>query len=203
MFATAMIGSYVLSFQVYLALPLQAALLTPRSESLVVASVFVVSGLVAVAGQLRITRWFGARWGPGRSLVAGMIVLAASYVPLVIIPDAHRFGTAIAVAGLLLCAALLAVGSAAVFPFEMDTVVALSGGRLVATHYGFYNTIVGIGILVGNLVTGSVMGAAQRSGLGGAFWAGLAMVGVAAALALAKLDRRGRLQPPIAASAPT
>jgi Na+/melibiose symporter-like transporter len=150
---------------------------------------------------LRITRWFGARWGPGRSLVAGMLVLATSYVPLIVIPDGNRFGTAVAVAGLLVCAALLAVGSAAVFPFEMDTVVALSGGRLVATHYGFYSTIVGIGILVGNLATGLVMGAAQRSGHGGVFWAGLAMVGVAAALALARLDRRGRLQPPVAASA--
>lgn len=47
MFAVAMIGSYVLSFQVYLALPLQASLLTPRFQSLLVAAVFVVSGLVA------------------------------------------------------------------------------------------------------------------------------------------------------------
>jgi len=203
LFACAMIGCYVLSFQVYLALPLQASFLTPQSESLVVASIFVVSGLVAVAGQLRITRWFAARWGAGRSLVVGMIVLAASYVPLIIAPDGNRFGTSIAVTGLLMCAGFLAVGSAAVFPFEMDTVVALSGGRLVATHYGFYNTIVGIGILVGNLATGSLMGAAQRVGLGEVFWAGLTVVGVIAALALARLDRRGRLQPPVVASAAT
>jgi hypothetical protein len=36
----------------------------------------------------------------------------------------------------------------------MDTIVALSRGRLVATHYGVYNTICGIGITVGNLLTG-------------------------------------------------
>jgi MFS family permease len=197
-FAAAMIGSYVLSFQVYLALPLQASFLAPHSESLIVASVFVVSGLVAVAGQLRITRWFAARWGSGRSLVVGMTVLAASYVPLIVMPDGDRFGTAVAVAGLLLCAAMLAVGSAAVFPFEMDTVVALSGERLVATHYGFYNTIVGFGILVGNLVTGSIMDVAQRGGLGELFWAGLALIGIASALALRGLDRRNRLQPNVA-----
>ncbi len=202
LFATAMIGSYVLSFQVYLALPLQASFLTQHSQSLVVASIFVVSGLVAVAGQLRITRWFAARWGSGRSLVVGLTVLAVSYVPLIVFPDGNRFGTAAAVAGLLLCAAMLAVGSAAVFPFEMDTVVALAGGRLVATHYGFYNTVVGIGILIGNLVTGSVMGIAQRAGLGELFWAGLVLVGVAAALMLRRLDRRGRLRPTVAAQPP-
>lgn len=199
LFATAMIGSYVLSFQVYLALPLQASLLAPQSESFVVASVFVVSGVVAIAGQLRITRWFAARWGSGRSLVVGLTVLAAAYAPLIVFPDGKRLGTTAAIAALLLCAATLAVGSAAVFPFEMDTVVALSGGRLVATHYGFYNTVVGIGILIGNLVTGSVMGAAQRAGVGELFWAGLVSVGLAAALMLHRLDRRGLMQPTVEA----
>ena len=50
---------------------------------------------------------------------------------------------------------LLAVGSAAVFPFEMDTVVSLADNRLTGTHYGFYNAIVGAGLLVGNLAIGS------------------------------------------------
>ncbi|MGV7756257.1 MFS transporter, partial [Mycobacterium kansasii] len=79
LFAAAMIGSYVLTFQVYLALPLQASLLTPRLQSWLVAAVFVVSGVVAVAGQLHITRWFAARWGARRSLVVGLTILAASF----------------------------------------------------------------------------------------------------------------------------
>lgn len=127
LFAAAMIGSYVLTFQVYLALPLQASMLTPRSGKALVAALFVISGLVAVLGQLRITRWFTKRWGPGRSLAIGVAILAASFVPLTVIPDGHRFGTPAAVGALLLSAAMLAVGSAAVFPFEMDTVV--SPGR--------------------------------------------------------------------------
>lgn len=67
LFAAALIGSYLLSFQVYLALPLHARNLVPHAESAIVAGVFVVSGLVAVAGQLKITRWFAKRWGPGRA----------------------------------------------------------------------------------------------------------------------------------------
>ena len=189
LFAAAMIGSYVLSFQVYLALPLQATFLSPRYESALVAAIFVVSGLVGVAGQLRITRWFAARWEPGRCLAIGLTVLAASFVPLALIPDSQRFGIIPAVAALLVSAAMLAVGSAAVFPFEMDTVVTLARGRLVATHYGFYNTIVGVGILLGNLATGVIMGAARQAGLSELVWAGLILIGTIAALALRRLDR--------------
>ncbi|WP_082632482.1 MFS transporter [Mycobacterium kyorinense] len=188
LFAAAMIGSYVLTFQVYLALPLQASMLAPRSQTWLVAALFAVSGLVAVAGQLRITRWFATRWTSGRSLVIGMIILAASFVPLIIVPDTQRLGAAAAVGALLLSAALLALGSAAVFPFEMDTVVALAGGRLVATHYGFYNTIVGAGILLGNLATGSLFGATHRLGVGELLWAALTFVGVSAAVALHRLN---------------
>lgn len=203
LFALAMIGSYVLSFQVYLALPLQASLLTKHYQSLLVAAIFVVSGLVAVAGQLRITRWFAARWGPGRCLAIGLAILAASFLPLLIIPDSSRLGVVAAAAALLVSAAMLAVGAAAVFPFEMDTVMALAGGRLVGTHYGFYNTIVGVGILGGNLVTGWAMGAARQLGVGELVWAGLFLVGVTAALALHVLDRNHHLQPQAAGEYPT
>ncbi len=195
LFAAAMIGSYVLSFQVYLALPLQAGILAPSDQSLIVAGIFVVSGVVAVFGQMRITRWFAARWRPGRSLVVGLAVLSAAFIPLMVIPDSERLGHGAAVAALLVAAGLLAVGSAAVFPFEMDTVVSLADGRLVGTHYGFYNTIVGIGILAGNLATGSLMHAAHLAGVDELVWVGLALIGLLSATALYRLDRTGRLQP--------
>ncbi|MGH3561117.1 MAG: MFS transporter, partial [Mycobacterium sp.] len=65
---------------------------------------------------------------------------------------------------------------------------------LVATHYGFYSTIVGVGILVGNLATGAVMDAGRRVGHGELVWAGLVLVGAGAALALHRLDRGHHLQ---------
>lgn len=195
LFAAAMISSYVLSFQVYLALPLQAKFIAPQVESLVVAAVFVVSGLVAVAGQLRITRWFAARWGSGHSLVIGLLILAVAFVPLIAFPDNGRLGQFAAVAALLVTACVLAIGSAAVFPFEMDTVVSLAHNRLVGTHYGFYNTIVGIGILLGNLATGSLMQTASNAGAPELIWIGLVLVGLLAAAALYGLDRTGRLRP--------
>lgn len=194
-FAIAMIGSYVLSFQVYLALPLHAAALAPHAESALVAAIFVVSGAVAVAGQLRITRWFSARWGTGHSLVLGMGVLAASFIPLMIVPENARFGTAAAITALLVTAGLLAIGSAAVFPFEMNTIVSLANDRLVATYYGFYNTVVGVGILAGNLATGSLMEVFQEIGAPELLWVTLGVIGAVAAFALHRLDRTGRLEP--------
>ncbi|WP_063002351.1 MFS transporter [Nocardia mikamii] len=194
-FAVAMIGSYVLSFQVYLALPLQAGYLSPGHAQALTSALFVVSGVVAVAGQLRITAWFRRRWGTGRGLVVGMGVLAASFLPLLLVPGPRPFGTVAAVAALLMSAAILAAGTAAVFPFEMDTVVSLSGGALVATHYGFYNTVVGVGILTGNLVTGVVLDAARSAGLDAVVWAGFAAIGALAAFALAALERSARAQP--------
>ncbi|MFE3259229.1 MFS transporter [Nocardia sp. NPDC059229] len=191
-FALAMIGSYVLSFQVYLALPLQAEYLAGERAQTVTSALFVISGLVAVAGQLRITAWFRKRWGTGRGLVVGVALLAAAFVPLAVLPAPRPFGAPAAIGALLLAAAVLAVGTAAVFPFEMDTVVSRSGNRLVATHYGFYNTVVGIGILVGNLATGALLGAAHAVGADWAVWLGLAVIGALAAFALHALNRSDR-----------
>ncbi|NNH75136.1 MFS transporter [Nocardia uniformis] len=187
-FALAMIGSYVLSFQVYLALPLHAELVAGNRAQALTSAIFVISGVVAVVGQLRITAWFRARWGTGRSLAIGVAVLALAFLPLAVIPAPDRFGPAAAATALLIAAGLLAVGTAAVFPFEMDTVVSLSGDRLVATHYGFYNTVVGIGILLGNLATGAVVGAARAAGVDWAVWVGLMVIGAVSACALYRLD---------------
>ncbi|CAM4177259.1 Multidrug resistance protein MdtH [Mycobacterium basiliense] len=190
-FAVAMTGAYVLSFQIYLALPMQASALVPHKQSVVVAAMFALSGLIAIAGQLRITRWFAARWGLARSLVVGATILAASFVPLAVVPNGERFGTVAGITALLLSASLLAVASAALFPFEMRTVVALSGDRLVATHYGFYSTIVGVGILVGNLGVGWLMTMAHRLNADELVWSGLVLVGLAAVAGLVRLDRHG------------
>ncbi|MGX7730223.1 MFS transporter [Rhodococcus sp. 2H158] len=198
LFAAAMIGSYVLSFQVYLALPLQAEVIAPdqASGTVLVTSLFVVSGLVAIAGQLRITSWCGNRWGPGHSLAVGMVIMAAAFVPVAVSSSAAGAFWAVAAGALVLSAAILAVGTAAVFPFEMDTVVALSGNRLVATHYGFYNTVVGVGILLGNLGTGAVFGWAADAGLEWLIWVLLTAIGGGCAAALFLLHRTGRLTAP-------
>nr|WP_051030379.1 MULTISPECIES: MFS transporter [Nocardia] len=195
-FAVAMTGSYVLSFQVYLALPLHARTLAGSDEKWLVSAIFVVSGVVAIAGQLRITAALAARFTTGTALVAGMSVMAVAFVPLALVPTAEPFGFVAACAALLLTAVVLAIGTAAVFPFEMDTVVSLTDGRLVATHYGFYNTVVGIGILIGNLATGAVFGTATAHGATRWIWIGLSATGALVALGLARLHRHSQPHTP-------
>ncbi|MBF6189732.1 MFS transporter [Nocardia implantans] len=196
LFAGAMISSSVLAFQVYLALPVHAARIAADSATMLMTAVFVLSGLIAIAGQLRITRWFGRRWGRAHSLAIGMAILASAFVPLVLIPGTG-IGVWPAIGALLVTAAVLGIGAAAVFPFEMDTVVALSGNRLVATHYGLYNTIVGVGILLGNLGIGTLLDRTREAGMSALSWAALVAVGAVAAAGLFALARSGRLDAPV------
>jgi MFS family permease len=179
LFALAMTGSYVLSFQVYLALPLASG------SAVLTAVLFAVSGVLAVVGQMRVTAWARARFGPDRALAAGMLVLGLAFLPAI-------FG---GWPGLVLCAALLALGTMVVFPFEMDKIVSLSGDRLVATHYGLYNTVVGVGILFGNLLTGIAFDAAARAGVPWVPWLALTSVGLGCAWALRKLALKNLASP--------
>ncbi|MFC9393686.1 MFS transporter [Streptomyces sp. NPDC057027] len=176
LFSLAMTGSYVLSFQVYLALPLAAG------GTGVTTALFVVSALVALAGQLRITAWTRRRLSRERCLVLGLALMGGAFL----VPAALGRG----LVGLLLCAAVLAVANAVLYPYEMDTVVALSRGRWVATHYGLYNTVCGIGITLGNLGTGALL---DVTGWSAVPWLALCAVGLGCAAAMALLARGGRL----------
>ncbi|MER7952958.1 MFS transporter [Streptomyces sp. NPDC096079] len=176
LFSLAMTGSYVLSFQVYLALPLAAG---GTAET---TALFVVSALVALAGQLRITAWCRRRLSRERCLVLGLALMGGAFL----VPAVLGRG----LVGLLLCAAVLAVANAVLYPYEMDTVVALSRGRWVATHYGLYNTVCGIGITLGNLGTGALL---DVTGWSAAPWLVLCAVGLLCAAAMALLGRGGRL----------
>ena len=199
-----MTGFYVLSYQVYLALPMQARniVTTDDGATVLVAVVFAVSGGITIAGQLRVTAWCRARWGAGRALGRGLAVLGIGFVPMVLAdlaavlapqPPRSGWGTVIGVVALLATATLLALGTAVVAPFEMDTIVVLSRDRLVATHYGLYNTVCGAGILLGNLGTGWALDLARSLDVPYVPWAALLAVGLLSSAALSALDRRGLL----------
>ncbi|WP_436846089.1 MFS transporter [Streptomyces chartreusis] len=203
LFSAAMIGSYVLSFQVYLALPLEVRRLGGDGTfgTAAVAVLFAVSGLSTILGQTRVTAWCKARYEPGQALVRGLAAMGLAFVPLltataVPVPESGVGLWLLAAVPPTLAALLLAVGTMIAYPFEMDTIVRLSGDRLVATHYGLYNTICGIGITVGNLGTGAALDAARAAGLPALPWITLCALGAACAVALYCLHRTGRLAPP-------
>ena len=179
LFSLAMITSYVLSSQIYLALPLQAG----DTGSTVL---FVVSAVVAIAGQTRVTAWAKARFSPGRSVTYGVALMSVAFLFLLLPAPA-------ALVPVVAATVVLTLGTVLAYPFEMDTIVTLSGGRLVATHYGFYNTLSGIGITIGNLATGLVWDIGQTHGWPWLVWAVLAATGAVGTVALALLLRAGHL----------
>ncbi|MER5949025.1 MFS transporter [Streptomyces sp. NPDC001904] len=190
LFAVAMTGSYVLTFQVYLALPLAAGRALGSRGTWATSGLFVVSAAVAVAGQLRLTGWAKRRWDPERALVRGLAAMGLAFLPLALTPPGARAGVVLA---LVAAVVLLAVGGAVVYPFEMDTVVSLSGNRLVATHYGLYNTVSGLGITLGNLATGALWDFAVRHDALWLTWSALTVTGLVCASSVAALARSGRL----------
>ncbi|MGO4748304.1 MFS transporter, partial [Streptomyces sp. 2MCAF27] len=204
LFSGAMIGSYVLSYQVYLALPLEVRRLGGEGEfgTAAVALLFAVSGLSTILGQTKVTAWCKARMEPGRALAWGLLTMGAAFVPLLAatalpVPDRGVGLWVVAAVPPTLAALLLAVGTMIAYPFEMDTIVRLSGDRLVATHYGLYNTICGAGITLGNLLTGAALDTARAAGMSALPWIALLALGLACAAALYGLHRTGRLAPPV------
>ncbi|MCH0542641.1 MFS transporter [Streptomyces sp. MUM 203J] len=206
LFSTAMIGSYVLTFQVYLALPLEVRRLGGEGTggTAATALLFVVSGLSTVLFQTRVTAWCAARMAPGRAMVWGLAAMGAAFLPLlaasaVPVPEGGPLRWVLAAGPPALAALLLAFGTMITYPFEMDTIVQVSGDRLVATHYGLYNTVCGIGITLGNLLTGALLDAARAAGLSALPWLVLPAVGLCCAAALHALHRTGRLAAPVPA----
>ncbi|MFJ6751800.1 MDR family MFS transporter [Streptomyces sp. NPDC091266] len=203
LFSTAMIGSYVLTFQVYLALPLEVRRLGGEGEfgTVAVAVLFAVSGLATMLGQTRVTAWCKDRVSPGRALAAGLLIMGLAFAPLLAatalpVPGGGPGRWLLAAVPPTLAALFLAFGTMIAYPFEMETIVQLSGDRLVATHYGLYNTICGIGITLGNLLTGATLDAARRAGMSAVPWLALLLLGLVCSASLYGLHRAGRLTRP-------
>ncbi|MER7922935.1 MFS transporter [Streptomyces sp. NPDC096057] len=204
LFSAAMAGSYLLAFQTYLALPLQARALVGDASGTVMGVVFAVSALVAVAGQLRLTDWARKRLDAPKAIAVGLAAMGTAFLPM--LPGPHHAADGLAawagLAALVGCAALLAAGSALLYPFEMDTLVRLSGDRLVATYYGAYSTVAGVTVAGGNLAVGALFDLAGRTHASWLPWAALTTLGLGCATALTRLRRTGHLHPaPTAAPA--
>ncbi|ROO85544.1 putative MFS family arabinose efflux permease [Actinocorallia herbida] len=212
-FSAAMCGTYLLSFQTYLALPLALRALDPGGgrAAVAVTAMFAAGGLLTVLAQTRLTAWCARRWSPGRALVRGNALLSAAFLLPALTGAAvparpSLAGFAVAAAPLLATGVLIACATMITFPFEMDVIVTLSGDRLVATHYGLYNTIAGVGIALGNLGAGAALDLARRLGAPALPWLALAAVGATTTAVLHRLGSTGRLTAghpaPIEANAP-
>jgi MFS family permease len=199
LFSLAMIGSYVLGFQVYLGLPLEVRRVT--GGELGVTLIFVVSGLMTIAGQARVTAWAARRWRPPEAISWGLVVMGLAFIPLALaaplaseaVVPVGGLAHALLLLPVLGTAVLLSLATMIIYPFEMATIVTIGDRHLVATYYGLYSTLAGIGIAAGNLLSGWALDLGEAVGLPSLPWLVLALIGTGCAAAVRALDRSGRL----------
>ncbi|MGP3965307.1 MFS transporter [Nonomuraea sp. 3N208] len=191
-FAAAMIASYALSFQMYLALPLQVQRVGGGEAG--VMSLYVTPALLGIAGQVRLTAWCARRWSRGQAISRGLALMGIAFLPPA--AAAHLLlPTLWAILPVIACTILLTTGMLIAFPFEMATIADMAGNRLIGTYYGMYNLLSGIGILAGNLLAGAMVDLSHIWDLASLPWLVMAVAGLASAAAVGRLDRRGRLVP--------
>lgn len=196
LFTVAMAGSYVLSFQVYLTLPLtiEANAPSPAVEKLAVAAMFAASGLLAVLAQIRVTAWCRRRWSPHSSLTWGVALLGAAFLP---VAAASTGPPMLVVASAVLAGAIIAVATMVAYPFEMDMVVTLAGEGRIATHYGVYSTVSGVAVAIGNMLAGGAVDWARSTQMSIVLWLALAALGATCSTAILWLGRRGLFGPAV------
>lgn len=192
-FSLAMAGSYLLPFQIYVTVPLVMGRTLGPEQDFGMGELFALSAVLAIALQGRVGAWAAKRWSPPHCLAAGLVVMALAFVPLVAFPQPvvpsvlnEEVAEHLAMLPMLAGAALLAVGTMLICPFEMDVIVRLSRGRLVATHYGLYSTLSGVATAVGNLLTGLMWESTYRW----LPWTAFVALGCGCALGVALLNRR-------------
>ncbi|MEU8364325.1 MFS transporter [Nonomuraea sp. NPDC048882] len=191
-FAAAMIASYALSYQLYLTLPLEVQ--RSGGGQAGVTALYVISALLGIAGQVRLTAWCSKRWSRGQAISRGLAFMGAAFLPLAAVA-ALRLPDGWTMPAVVLCTVLLTAGTLAAFPFEMATIADMAGDRLIGTYYGLYNLLSGVGILLGNLLSGAMLDAAHASGWTALPWLLLTAAGLISAGAVLRLDRRRRLSP--------
>ncbi|WP_219418272.1 MFS transporter [Pseudonocardia nigra] len=180
---------FALYHQLYLLLPLEAERVTGSAAA--VGAVFVVSTVVGIALQIPITAWCRARWSAGTAVAVGLTTMGAGFLPLLVAAPltvaAAGWGAAVPV---LAGTAVLTLGTAITNPFTMQLLPVVGSERLVGTYYGaFY----GVSAIVTAAVAALVGALIDLPDARSAPAAVLLGVGLAGALGVAVLQRRGLL----------
>lgn len=168
-------GAYLLAYnQLYLALPDEVERATGSQAAL--AWLFALSSLLVVVAQLPVTRWVGERLTLRRSMIAGLLLIAAGFAVVAAARPADRTGTA----GLLPAAGfvvLLTLGQMLVAPVARAWVPDLAEEGRLGLYTGALSSVSGLIVLLGSSATGTLL----DTGLPAAVpWLVLAAVPVAA-----------------------
>ena len=201
LFALGGAGYFALFNQLYLALPVEAQRVSGVAGA--VSAVFVVSTVIGILGQVRITAFCRARWTEGRSMAVGLVLMGAGFVPLAVaaplVPTAPAgqwtAAGLLATTPVLLGTAVFTVGMAMTNPFSLSLLPRVGSERLAGTYYGWYYLVSAVVVAIVNTAVGDLL---DRAGDGSGRWlpfAVLAAVGAAGGAVIAWMARTGRLDP--------
>lgn len=193
-------GYFALYNQLYLVLPVEAQRVSGVAGA--VSAVFVVSTVVGILGQVRITAWCRARWSAGRSMAIGLVVMGAGFVPLgaaapflaTAPPGQWTASGVLAAVPVLLGTVVFTVGMAITNPFSMALLPVVGSEALAGTYYGFYYLVSAAVVAITNTGIGELL---DRGTDGGARWVPFAVllaVGAAGAAVIGVMQRRGLLE---------
>ncbi|WP_246885457.1 MFS transporter [Streptomyces sp. GESEQ-4] len=176
-------GAYLLAYnQLYLALPAEVERAAGSQAPL--AWLFALSSLLVVTAQLPVTRWVGERLEMRRSMVAGLLLIAAGFAVVAAARPAGWTG----ITGLLPAAGfvvLLTLGQMLVAPVARAWVPDLAEDGRLGLYTGALSSVSGLIVLAGSSATGSLLDTGLHPAVP---WLVLAAVPLAA---VGLLPRRG------------
>ncbi|MFI8950073.1 MDR family MFS transporter [Streptomyces sp. NPDC053750] len=148
-------GAYLLAYnQLYLALPAEVERAAGSQAPL--AWLFALSSLLVVTAQLPVTRWAGERLAPRRSMVAGLVLIAAGFGVVALARPAGWTG----VGGLVPAAGfvvLLTLGQMLVAPVARAWVPDLAEDGRLGLYTGALSSVSGLIVLAGSSATGLLL----------------------------------------------
>ncbi|WP_030662599.1 MDR family MFS transporter [Streptomyces cellulosae] len=148
-------GAYLLAYnQLYLALPAEVERAAGSQAPL--AWLFALSSLLVVTAQLPVTRWAGTRFTLPRSMVAGLLLVAAAFAVVAAARPADGTGTA----GLLPAAGfvvLLTLGQMLIAPVARAWVPDLAEDGRLGLYTGALSSVSGLIVLAGSSATGLLL----------------------------------------------
>ncbi|MEV8592800.1 MFS transporter [Streptomyces sp. NPDC052012] len=175
-------GAYLLAYnQLYLALPEEVERATGSQTAL--AWLFAVSSLLVVTAQLPVTRWAGERLAMRRSMVAGLLLVAAGFAVVALArPAGWTGGVGLVPAGGFVV--LLTFGQMLVAPVARAWVPDLADEGRLGLYTGALSSVSGLIVLLGSSATGTLLDAGLPSAVP---WLALAAI---PAIAVFLLPRR-------------
>jgi len=209
LFSLAMLGSLALFNQLYLGLPLEITRVTGGTAWS--GMLFTLSGVLTIAGQIPVTRFFNARWRTPRSITWGLALMGLAFVPplltqsmLPVTGIAAPLALAVNLTPVAISGTLLTLGLMVSNPFSQELVPLLGRERLTGTYFGVFSMAGGLATTITTAASGVAFDLAERAGIPSLPWLLMTAIGLASAAAMYALDRSGQLpsgHDPVAVSA--